>query len=101
MTTVHCLELSRWSGLLALEHETLARRQPVVSAGLLLATLIGLAFLTGMVLCLAGSVFLLARLQGSASTLSGEGHDIKVALSTASPGIARHHAWCSAADSCA
>jgi hypothetical protein len=81
-------ESLRWDGLVALEHETLARRHRVVNAALLhQACVLHLGFLTGMVLCLVGSVFILGRLQESTSSLSGEARELKLALSTASPGI--------------
>ncbi|HEY0659905.1 MAG TPA: hypothetical protein VGD21_01065 [Lysobacter sp.] len=81
-------ESLRWAGLLALEHETLVRRHQVVNAALLhQACVLHLGFLTGMVLCLVGSVFILGRLQENASSLSGEAKEFKLALNTASPGI--------------
>lgn len=81
-------ESLRWIGLLALERETLARKYQVMNAALLhQACVLHLGFLTGMALCLVGSVFILGRLQESASSLSGEANELKLALNTASPGI--------------
>src|SRR5207253_1489509 len=45
-----------------------------------------MGFLTGMILCLCGAVFVLAKLRESVS-MNLEGQGIKAGLSTASPGI--------------
>ncbi|MET3654768.1 hypothetical protein [Dyella japonica] len=77
-----------WDGLLALEHETLIDRTKSLNAVILRqASLLHLGFLTGMVLCLVGAIFVLGQLRTPESTLSGEGHGIKLALNTSSPGI--------------
>ena len=81
-------ELMRWNSLVVLEHETLrARTQSVNAVILRQASLMHLGFLTGMVLCLIGAVFVLGRLQTPVSSLSGEAHNAKAALRTSSPGI--------------
>lgn len=78
----------RWEGLLALEHEMLARRNQVVNAALLHhACVMHLGFLTGMTLCLVGAVFILGRLHEDPSSFQGEAKELKLALNTASPGI--------------
>jgi hypothetical protein len=81
-------ESRRWNGLIALEHETMVRENQIVNAVILRQTsLLHLGFLTGMALCLVGAVFVLGRLQDSASSLSGEAQTLKFALNTSSPGI--------------
>ncbi len=81
-------ELMRWNSLVVLEHETLqARTQSVNAVILRQASLMHLGFLTGMVLCLIGAVFVLGRLQTPVTSLSGEAHNAKAALRTSSPGI--------------
>ena len=81
-------ELMRWNGLVALEHETLqARTQSINAVILRQASLLHLGFLTGMVLCLVGAVFVLGQLQTPVTSLSGEAQNTKAALTTSSPGI--------------
>lgn len=78
----------RWDGLLKLEHELLARRHQVVNAALMhQACVLHLGFLTGMLLCLVGAVFILGRLHEDASSLLGQASELKLVLHTASPGI--------------
>lgn len=81
-------ELMRWNALVTLERETLRAREQATNAVILRqASLLNLGFLTGMVLCLVGAVFVLGRLQEPATSLSGETPQLKVALNTSSPGI--------------
>jgi hypothetical protein len=85
---IQSAESLRWNGLLALEHETLVAREKTMNAVVLRqASLLHLGFLTGMVLCLVGAVFVLGRLQTPESSLSGQVHDLALALNTSSPGI--------------
>jgi hypothetical protein len=76
------------NSLLLLEADTLDKRYHQASA-LLLSRIWSrqLAFITGMVMAFLGSVFILGKLSEATSTITGEGSQWKVGISSASPGI--------------
>lgn len=78
----------RWKTLVLLEKSALDHRYAQVNATLMLrAWTRHLGFLTGMILALTGSIFILARLSESETRISAEGSGVKGALATSSPGI--------------
>lgn len=78
----------RWKAMVLLEEAALDHRYAQVNATLMLrAWTRHLGFLTGMILALVGSIFILARLSETETNLSGEGGGAKVAIATSSPGI--------------
>lgn len=87
-TTPPTAEYLRWKTLALLEKSALDHRYAQVNATLMLrAWTRHLGFLTGMILALTGSIFILARLSESETRLSAEGSGLKGALATSSPGI--------------
>jgi len=74
--------------LLLLEADTLDKRYHQASA-LLISRIWSrqLAFITGMVMAFLGAVFILGKLSESASQISGSGAELKLAITSASPGI--------------
>lgn len=78
----------RWKALVLMEETTLDHRYAQVNATLMLrAWTRHLGFLTGMILALVGSIFILARLSEAETRLSSAGAGAKLALATSSPGI--------------
>ena len=78
----------RWKATVLLEQTALDHRYAQVNATLMLrAWTRHLGFLTGMILALVGSIFILARLSEAETQLSSEGGGAKLALATSSPGI--------------
>lgn len=87
-TTPATEEYLRWKTLVLLEKSALDHRYAQVNATLMLrAWTRHLGFLTGMILALTGSIFILARLSESETRISAEGSGLKGALATSSPGI--------------
>jgi len=76
------------NSLLLLEADALDKRYHQASA-LLLSRIWSrqLAFITGMVMAFLGAVFILGKMSESTSTITGEGSQWKVGISSASPGI--------------
>jgi hypothetical protein len=74
--------------LLLLEADALDKRYHEASA-LLMSRIWSrqLTFITGMVLAFLGAVFILGKLSESTSQISGGASELKVAISSASPGI--------------
>lgn len=82
------LAYMQWKTRVLLERDALSHRYAQVNATLMLrAWTRHLGFLTGMILAMVGSVFILAKLREGETTLSGEGAGAKAALATSSPGI--------------
>ena len=82
------LDFLRWKTMVMLEQDVLQHRYAQVNATLMLrAWTRHLGFLTGMIMTLVGSIFILSKLNESQTTLSGEGGGAKAALETSSPGI--------------
>jgi hypothetical protein len=78
----------RWKVAALLEEDMIARRYRQANS-IVLARIWTryLGFLTGMILSLVGSFFVLGQLRTDASTLEGSGEGVKVALGTSSPGL--------------
>ncbi|MBK6629340.1 MAG: hypothetical protein IPJ87_01910 [Flavobacteriales bacterium] len=80
--------LEQWRTLALLEQEVVARRYE--QAGLLLVSRIlvkYLGLLTGMIMAIAGSIFIIGRIREEATRVSGEWQQAKVAVRSSSPGI--------------
>jgi hypothetical protein len=78
----------RWQALFALEREARARDSRSINAVIMRqSSLLHLGFMTGMVLCLVGSIFVLGRLDIEPTRIDGEAQGGKFGLSTSSPGI--------------
>jgi hypothetical protein len=78
----------QWQTLVALEAHALQRRYH--QANVLLMARIWtryLGFVTGMILTLVGAAFVLGRLREDATKLEGEAQNVKLGLTTASPGL--------------
>lgn len=75
-------------GLLLLEADALDRRYHQASA-LLMSRIWAkhLAFMTGMILAFMGAIFILGKLSESPTSVSGEGSQWKLAMTSSSPGI--------------
>jgi hypothetical protein len=81
-------EAIQWQTLVALEAHALQRRYH--QANVLLMARIWtryLGFVTGMILTLVGAAFVLGRLREDATKLEGEAQNVKLGLTTASPGL--------------
>lgn len=78
----------RWKTMVLLEQAAIDHRYAQVNATLMLrAWTRHLGFLTGMILALVGSIFILARLSETETRMSSEGGGAKLAIATSSPGI--------------
>ena len=76
------------NALLLLEADTLNRRYHQ-AGGMLMSRIWSrqLTFITGMVLAFVGAVFILGKLSESSSQISGETAQLKLAITSASPGL--------------
>lgn len=81
-------EYVRWKALVLLEEAALDHRYAQVNATLMLrAWTRHLGFLTGMILALVGSIFIVARLSEAETQLKSDAGGVKLAIVTSSPGI--------------
>lgn len=79
---------AQWRTLVALEEAAIRQRYAQVNATLMLrAWTRHLGFLTGMILSLVGTIFILAKLSERETKLSFESTGVKGALASSSPGI--------------
>ena len=78
----------RWKAMVLLEEAALDHRYAQVNATLMLrAWTRHLGFLTGMILALVGSIFILARLSEAETRVTSDAAGAKFAVVTSSPGI--------------
>ena len=88
LTSGEYASLVKWRALVAMEHEAIAQRYE--QGGILAVSRITtkyLGFLTGMIMAIAGSIFIIGRIREEATRVSGEWQQAKVAVRSSSPGI--------------
>ena len=88
MSVAERQECARWKVLAVLEAHVIERRYHQANAALLVRAWIKyIGFLTGMMISVVGSVFILGRLTEAASKLSAEGTFGKLNFESVSPGL--------------
>ncbi len=88
LTAAEYASLVKWRALVAMEHEAIAQRYE--QGGILVVSRITtkyLGFLTGMIMAIAGAIFIVGRIKEGESTAKASLGDRSFSLRSTSPGI--------------